>query len=462
MAFGRRESLADVESRYSASEMRVSRGTLIKSAVIGALLVVVFLLTMTLTESTPPSRITLAGGQIDSSYDRASRDLAALVAAHHGPEVEILNTAGSVENLRRITAGEVDAALLQTGIATELAPTIDSSELRAVARLYTEPLWVFYRGERELTQLTQFKPEDGKRKRIYIGFEGSGTQLVSTELLRANGVDARNADLVLLETKEMFEQLASGQLDAAFIITAPDSKAVGTLLRIPGVRPMSFPNHRAYTQRFPYLVSVELDQGTISFEDNLPAQPLHLLAPSAMLIVRDDTHPRVVEKLTKAAVKRFSRSNLIDSAGAFPSAVGLELPQHRAAEHYMTTGETWGSRNLPFWLLSLLNTLKLALIPLLAVLVPALRITPIVLGWRTMRQVRRKYAALRTIEHGMLQTTDRAVLEGKLAEIDTLVAEVTELARKLNPRYQHAIYDFRLHAGLVRQDGLDRLAKLAA
>jgi len=429
--------------------------------VIGVLIGVVFLVTMALSESPPPSKITIAGGQIDSSYDRASRDLAALVEAHHGPKVAVINTAGSVENLKRIAAGEVDAALLQTGIVTELAATIESSDLRAVAKLYSEPLWVFYRGDREITQLTQFKPEGGKKKRIYIGFEGSGTQLVSTELLRVNGVTAANAELVLLDMKAMFEQLAAGQLDAAFIITAPDSKAVGTLLRIPGVRPMSFANHRAYARRFPYLTAVELDQGTISFEDNLPAQPLHLLAPSAMLIVREDTHARVVEKLTKAAVTRFSSSNLIDSAGEFPSAVGLELAQDRAAEHYMTTGETWGSRNLPFWLLSLLNTLKLALIPLLAVLVPALRIMPIVLGWRTMRRVRRTYAALRAIEDKLLTATDRAVVTAVLAGIEDLVAQVTALARTLAPRYHHAIYDFRLHAGLVRQDALERLAKLS-
>ena len=440
--------------------MRVSRRGLIKGAVIGALIGVVFLLLLTLTESTPPSRITIAGGQIDSSYDRATRDIATSVE-RRGPKVTILHTAGSVENLKRIAAGEVDAALLQTGIITELAAKIDSSSLRAIATLYSEPLWVFYRGD-EMTQLTQLRPVDGKKKRIYIGFEGSGTQLVSTELLRANGVTAANAELLLLDTAVMFEQLAAGQLDAAFIITAPDSKAVAKLMRIPGVRPMSFANHRAYARRFPYLRSVELDQGTISFEENLPAQRLHLVAPSAMLIVRDDTHPRVVERLTKAAVRQFSSSNLIDSAGEFPSALDLEVPQHRAAEHYMTTGETWGSRNLPFWLMSLLNTLKLALIPLLAVLVPALRIMPIILGWRAMRRVRRKYAELRAIEERLLKATNRATIESILVELEALVAQVTEMSRKLNARYQHAIYDFRLHAGLVRQDGLDRLAKLAA
>jgi hypothetical protein len=58
--------------------MRVNRRTWIKGAVIGVLIGVVFLVTMALSES-PPRKITIAGGQIESSYDRASRDLAGLV-----------------------------------------------------------------------------------------------------------------------------------------------------------------------------------------------------------------------------------------------------------------------------------------------------------------------------------------------------------------------------------------------
>ena len=79
-----------------------------------------------------------------------------------------------------------------------------------------------------------------------------------------------------------------------------------------------------------------------------------------------------------------------------------------------------------------------------------------------MRRVRRKYAELRAIEERLLKATNRATIESILVELEALVAQVTEMSRKLNARYQHAIYDFRLHAGLVRQDGLDRLAKLAA
>src|SRR5262249_35928093 len=137
--------------------MKTSRRRLATWIVVGALTLIAFVLILTLTENAPPTTFTLAGGQVDSSYERASRDLAALVEAHHGPKVVVRTTAGSVENLELLAAGDVDAALLQSGIATELAGKVDTSEIRVVARLYSEPLWVFYRGDTELTQLSQLK-----------------------------------------------------------------------------------------------------------------------------------------------------------------------------------------------------------------------------------------------------------------------------------------------------------------
>jgi uncharacterized protein len=429
----------------------------VKWGAIAALTLVAFGLTLLLSESAPPTKIVFASGQSDSSYERGSLDVAALVEADDGPKVKTRETAGSVENLKLLSAGEVDAALIQTGVATELATKVDITSLRGVARLYSEPLWVFYRGD-ELVQLNQLGPVDGKRKRIFIGFDGSGTQLVSTELLRANGIDASNADLILLDTKTMLEQMERAELDVVFMISAPDSKAVNRLFRMQGVRAMSFTNQRAYSQRFPYLASVELAQGTLSFKDNVPPRDLKLVAPSAMLVVRDDTHPRVVEKLTKATVTRFSRSNLIDDAGVFPTAIGLELPQHAAAQRYMTSGESWANRNLPFWLLNLLTNLKLLLIPLLAVLVPALRIAPIVLGMRVTRAIRRNYRALRTIEEGILAGKD---IDARLAELDALLADVVVRSRNLAARHYHVVYDFRLHADLVRREAEQRHTKAA-
>ncbi len=433
--------------------MRAQVRRYVKWGAIVALMLVAFGLTLLFSESAPPTRIVFASGQADSSYERGSVDLADLVEAEDGPKVSTRETAGSVANLKLLSTGEVDAALIQTGVATELASKVDITHLRGVARLYSEPLWVFYRGDDELVRLGQL--EGGRRKKIFIGFDGSGTQLVSTELLRANGIGQHNADLILLDTKTMLEQMDRGDLDVVFIISAPDSKAVNRLFRMTGVRAMSFANQRAYSQRFPYLAQVELAQGTLSFKDNVPPRDLKLLAPSAMLVVRDDTHPRVVEKLTKATVTRFSRSNLIDDAGVFPTAIGLELPQHPAAQRYMTSGESWASRNLPFWLLNLLSNLKLLLIPLLAVLVPALRIAPIVLGLRITRAIRRKYRALQTIENGILAGKD---IPARLAELDALLADVVVLSCNLAARHYHVVYDFRLHADLVRREAEQRKA----
>jgi TRAP transporter TAXI family solute receptor len=425
-----------------------------------ALTAIAFWITLALSEPAPPSRFTLAGGLASSSYDRVVRDLAVRVEVDDGPAVEIRNSSGSVDNLRALADGTADAALVQSGVVSAVAGTIETGSLRAIARLYSEPLWVIYRGERELTLLNQLRPTGTTRQRIYIGPDGSGTQIIARELLRANGVDARNAELVPGDSKTLLDLFARGEIDVAFIVAAPDSETLGKLFRLPGARAMNFSNHRAYARRLPYLAAIEVSQGVLSLEENLPAQPLLLLAPSATLVAREDLHPRVVEKLTKAVVARFSGGNLIDLAGEYPSSHGLEVPQHPAAQHYLAEGESWATRNLPFWLLRLLASLKLALIPILTVLIPAIKIVPRLLGMSVARAIQAHYAKLQKIEDRIRRAKTVAEVEAGLADNERLRDEVAALSHDLPTRYQNTVYDFRLHANLVRQEGIERLAGL--
>ncbi|MCZ7654056.1 MAG: hypothetical protein M5R42_06765 [Rhodocyclaceae bacterium] len=93
-------------------------------------------------------------------------------------------SAGSIENLKRLLDedDETEVALVQSGTANG----INTDKLLSLGSLYYEPLWVFYRSDRELDRLTQFKG-----RRIAIGAEGSGTRKLSLDLLETNGLDAK-------------------------------------------------------------------------------------------------------------------------------------------------------------------------------------------------------------------------------------------------------------------------------
>src|SRR3984893_17772691 len=62
----------------------------------------------------PPSKIVLATGQPGGVYDSFAREYQKRLGAQ-GLKVELVNTAGSVDNFRRIVEGKVDVAFAQSG-----------------------------------------------------------------------------------------------------------------------------------------------------------------------------------------------------------------------------------------------------------------------------------------------------------------------------------------------------------
>ena len=104
------------------------------------------------------------------------------ILAREDITLNILETAGSVENLRLLEEDplSIDIAFVQGGSAAR--PPADG--LVSLASLYYEPLWVFYRDAAELTRITQLQ-----HKRIATGEPGSGTQSVTQTLLQDNGLD---------------------------------------------------------------------------------------------------------------------------------------------------------------------------------------------------------------------------------------------------------------------------------
>jgi TRAP transporter TAXI family solute receptor len=441
--------------------MSPERRRWILGGIVAVLMLVAAWITFAYTEPPPPKRVTLATGIAGGAYVNFGHDLADLVEHAHGPRVTVRATEGSAENLRLLARGDGDVAFVQSGTVSALAGTVDTSRLRAIARVYAEPLWVFYRGSAELVQLRDLRSIPGEPvRRIAVGPDGSGTSIIAFELLRDSGITPENATFARQSTRDAILAFEQREVDVLFLIASPSAESIQRLLHLPEVRLMSFANHRAYERRFPYLEAIELDQGLLSLADNIPDRPITLLAPSATLLTREDVHPRVVELFTKAATARFSAGSLLDPAGAFPDAERLEVPQHAAARRFMADGESWVSRHFPFWLLRLLARLKLVLIPVVTVLVPSVRFLPLLFRLRVQRVLKHKYEALAAVEDAMRRARTIPELQLQIDANDRLRDEVAELTMDMPERAHTAVYDFRLHANLVYQEGIERLAAL--
>ena len=173
--------------------------------------------------SMPPRMIVMAtGSEGGSFYDVGERYRAALASA--GVEVRLVPTAGSAENLALLLDPNsgVNVGLVQGGTIGAEA----SSKLESLGTLFYEPLWLFHKREVGNTK----GHLDLRGRRISVGSLGSGTRELTLELLKRNGIDGQNSELLALTTKESEEKLLAGEIDALGTVNAWEAPIVQKLI----------------------------------------------------------------------------------------------------------------------------------------------------------------------------------------------------------------------------------------
>ncbi len=247
-----------------------------------------FWLAYQFVDPAPPSSITIATGAPTGAYYLFAQRYQEILARNR-IALNIRNTAGSKENLALLNDPQVgvEVAFVQSGLAdTDVEPSSSPSSLNALASLYFEPLWLFHRLETGVERLT-----DLQGKRIAIGNDGSGTQAVVRQLLKANHITSANADLVPLGGQAALDALLNGEYDVMFVIASPCSSIVRKLLAAEGIHLMHFERAEAYTRIFRFLSSVTLPQGSLNLAQNKPLRDVTLLAPVATLVANEALHP---------------------------------------------------------------------------------------------------------------------------------------------------------------------------
>ncbi len=402
-----------------------------------------FVVAYQFVQPAPPKRIVITtGGEAGAYYQFAQRYAAIL--ARDGITLEVKSSAGSLENLDRLKADQAQVGFVQGGVMPpkEDPDAEDDSGLLSLGSLFYEPVWVFYRGERDLTRLT-----DLRGKRIAIGQEGSGVRQLAQQLLAANEIEAGD-HLVPLSGLTAAEELQQGRIDAAFIIASESAPVVQVLLRSPGIRLMSFAQSGAYQRRFPFLTKLTFPQGVADLVRDFPPNDIKVLAPTANLIVRDDLHPALQSLLLQAASEVHGKSGFFQDQGEFPSYKDQMLPLSPDAARYFKSGPSFLQRYLPFWLAVLVDRLIVLLLPVVALLIPLLKVAPAIYTWRVRSKVFRCYGELKFLEDDLKNHFDRARLAEYRSRLDALEDEAVQLHVPLG--FTDLVYTLREHVNLVR------------
>ena len=464
----------------------------------------------------PPKRVVIAAGPADGAYQWFAKKYKSTFA-DNGVTLDIRETAGSVENYRMLEAeAEADAggaawkddgvsvAMVQSGTC----PDKLRADLKAVASLYLEPVWIFYRGS-PTDQLP-----DLRGKRVAVGPVGSGTRSIAERLLTANRLTWTQDDgAQFLPAQAATDPAASGpaasgpatrpavgprataatqpvgppvvfwpqggraaadllkagKVDAAVFVFSPRHPMAAELLADPTVKLMSFARHAAYARIFPFLSDVTLPRGSVDLGRDLPPTDTYLLAPAANLVVRDGIHPAFGALLIQAATAAHDRGDLLSPPHALPSTRYVEFPIDRAADEYFKHGPPFLQRVLPFSVAAFADRMKVLLLPLITLLIPLARLAPPVYVWRTRSRIYRWYKLLREVD-GRLRATgsgagagaapagvgDRAQFADDLTTLRDLERELA--AQEVPLSYMQEIYNLRLHVDYLRRRVEEQLA----
>jgi TRAP-type uncharacterized transport system substrate-binding protein len=403
-----------------------------------AAVLIVTVVAMVMLFRPPSRRVVIAAGPVGSpAYQFAERYRAIL--AREGVVLEVLATAGPLDNLARLRdpEGQADVGLLSGGTTSvEAAPGLVS-----LGTVYYTPAWLFHRGR--VPKIGEAWPRD---LRVALGPEGGSLDDVGRRHLTAVGYPT-DAPALALAPAAAAESLLHGRVDMVAMVEAWESPEVRALLAGEKVELAVMPRVDAHVALYPYLTKLTLPQGVADLIRNRPPTDVHLMAPKVSLVVKSRLNSALQYLLLDAATEVHGGAGIFQRAGQFPAAERDDLVLSRAAVSYYKSGTPFLQRHLPFWVAVLLTQLGLILLPVVGIAYPLLRGFPALYRAWMRSRLNRLYAELRLVEAAV---ADRPAgpHEDLAARLDQLAARASGM--RVTSAYLQALYFLRQHIDLVR------------
>lgn len=390
-------------------------------------------------ELRPPKSIRLAAGIDGGGYWQIG-ELYKSELARDDIRVDLVQTDGSVENLQKLIAGEVDVAFVQGGIGI---PQDDG--LASLGAIFLEPLVVF----RGVSSVIDPNPGEWAGLRLAAGAPGSGTRAAAIDLIRAAELQEVGIALIDAGGPAAIEALYANEADAALFVAPLDAPYLMDAIFDPDVVFVPLALVDALALKFPGARSVTIPAGSITLDPPRPPEDVKILALRASMIAVAGLHPAVADRLANAALRIHSDRNILQTAGEYPNTASPPVPMNEVAGEVITSGSNVLHDVFPYWIAAQFGRVLLLLLPLLF-LAPLLRIIPSGYVWIQRRRVWRFYQEIVTLETALGQAATPQ-------EIDEVADNIEEVDRnlaalKLPLAYRQAAFDARLHIDLIRQE----------
>ncbi len=301
---------------------------------IGVLVAATAAVACDLAGSAPLQRLVIATGTVDSVDDRLGQALVSAAQDRWGIDAQVHPSAGSVESLRLVVAGEADVAFTTVDVAAAAlhgdAPFSGVAPIAALAGVYDDYLHVVVRADSAIERLA-----DLSGQRVSIGPTDSGMEMVATRILEAAGEGLSSIVRSQLDPVAAAAALLSGEIDAFFVAGGLPTPAVADLAARLPIRLLSMADEVDEIQR---------RQGELYLARSIPAstygfdREVETLGVRTVLVVRTDMPEPVAHWLTGllfaakpqmvAAHQEARRLDRRSAVAIFP------LPLHEGAARY--------------------------------------------------------------------------------------------------------------------------------
>ncbi len=425
-------------------EALFGKGLVVSMLTIAVIGVVISFAALAFMSSATPDSITLASGPKGSIFWKIAERYRTILEKQ-GVTVKVVATEGSIDNFRKLSDPKsgIEVGFVLGGEAGK--DEVDN--LYSLGSISYQPLMIFYRGN-PVQLLSGFIG-----KRIDIGEDGSGTRVLAKALLKANGFRPGDGTIAI-PPGDAAKELLENRVDAIFLMgeSAP-LNVLRKLLHTPGIHLFNFAQADGYTRRIRYLNKLELPRGSLDLGKDIPPEDILLVGPTVELVAKKTLHPALSDLLLEAARQIHGRAGLFQKQGEFPAPIEHEFPISPDALRYYSTGKSFLYRTFPFWVASYIARALALLLPLLLILVPALKFAPTIYRWRIESRIYRWYRALLEVEREASQADPerRGEILRQIDSIEESVNRITVPASTGN-----LFYELRGHIGYVRERISDR------
>ena len=391
-----------------------------------------------------PDVVRFGTGPEGGYYARFGESLQQQVA-ERGVSLELIHTAGSVENIERLLDGSIDVGLIQGGNLSYM----DGERLLSIASVFYEPLLLVERSEWRSSHI-----EGG---RIAIDEPGSGVHALAKQLLADQGVqDGTPAGTQLLPIggQRAVDALLQGEVDSAIFVTPITEDWVLTLFADPKLRVTNFRLAEAFSRHYRYLKSDVIPTGLVDLHSEVPPEDKQVLLTTASLVARPGIHPALIPLLIESAREQLYQGSLLAEPGEFPSAYGVEAPLADEARQYFEQGPSFFYRWLPFRYASAATRFMIVLIPLLTLLYPLFKMAGPAYRMVNRRRIFRWYRVLKRIEKDIDSKISAENARRIRKELERLDAEIRSM--HVPAGYSAELFNLRVHRRLL----VDRLSAI--